>query len=286
MSHRLAIVIPAYKAAFLDETLHSIATQTCKDFTLYIGDDHSPEDIGTIVDRYRGSIPMVYHRFEQNLGGKNLVAQWTRTVALTQGEPWIWLFSDDDIMDPECVERFYQTLADKRNEDTDLFRFDVNVINNERNVLDKTVAPELISNLYLFCHKINGTMSCYAVEYIFSRRVYEEQQGFQSFDLAWGSDTATWVKFGERGIRTLPGARVNWRKSGQNVSGQESSDMLRRKFKASIDFLKWAKHYWRTHGHSQDLFINITFLRILRGFTKSLPWEECMQLSKEYWKKY
>ena len=52
MTHRLAIIIPAYKATFLPAALDSIAMQTCKDFTLYVGDDCSPEPIGSIVEQY------------------------------------------------------------------------------------------------------------------------------------------------------------------------------------------------------------------------------------------
>ena len=40
--NNLAIVIPAYKSTFLPAALDSIAAQTCQDFTLYIGDDCSP----------------------------------------------------------------------------------------------------------------------------------------------------------------------------------------------------------------------------------------------------
>ena len=50
---RLAIIIPAYKATFLSAALDSISAQTCKDFTLYVGDDCSPEPIGNIVEQYR-----------------------------------------------------------------------------------------------------------------------------------------------------------------------------------------------------------------------------------------
>ena len=51
---QLAIVIPAYKAKFLPKTLDSIAAQTDKRFCVYIGDDCSPEDIGSIVEPYKG----------------------------------------------------------------------------------------------------------------------------------------------------------------------------------------------------------------------------------------
>jgi len=54
--NNLAIVIPAYKSTFLAAALDSIAAQTCKDFTLYIGDDCSPNNLGEIVDRYMDKI--------------------------------------------------------------------------------------------------------------------------------------------------------------------------------------------------------------------------------------
>ena len=68
MKHRIAIVIPAYKATFLSATLDSIAAQSCKNFTLYVGDDCSPEPIGCIVEAYRDKINMVYRRFDSILG--------------------------------------------------------------------------------------------------------------------------------------------------------------------------------------------------------------------------
>jgi len=60
--HKLAIIIPAYKATFLPATLDSIAAQTCQDFTLYVGDDYSPEPIGSIVEQYRDNVDLVYKR--------------------------------------------------------------------------------------------------------------------------------------------------------------------------------------------------------------------------------
>ena len=101
--NNLAIVIPAYKSTFLAAALDSIAAQTCKDFILYIGDDCSPNNLGEIVDGYRDKINLVYKRFDTNLGGKDLVAQWERCIDMTQGEDWLWLFSDDDVMEKNCV---------------------------------------------------------------------------------------------------------------------------------------------------------------------------------------
>lgn len=102
---KLAIVIPAYKGRFLKETLDSIAVQAHKDeFVLYIGDDASPERLDKIVESYQNKVNLVYHRFSENMGGKDLVAHWERCIQLS-AEPFIWLFSDDDLMPADGVER-------------------------------------------------------------------------------------------------------------------------------------------------------------------------------------
>ena len=85
----MAIVIPAYKGRFLKETLDSIAVQAHKDeFVLYIGDDASPERLDKIVESYQNKVNLVYHRFSENMGGKDLVAHWERCIQLS-AEPFI-----------------------------------------------------------------------------------------------------------------------------------------------------------------------------------------------------
>jgi glycosyltransferase involved in cell wall biosynthesis len=124
---RLAIIIPAYKATFLSAALDSIAMQTCKDFTLYVGDDCSPEPIGNIVEQYRDKIELVYQRFNTNLGGKDLVAQWERCIAMSQDEPYIWLFSDDDVIESNCVEELFRQIENTKGV-YNLYHFNVDVI--------------------------------------------------------------------------------------------------------------------------------------------------------------
>lgn len=115
---KLAIVIPAYKKLFLTKALDSICNQTNKDFHVYIGDDASPDDLYDIVSKYQKVVDINYHRFSTNVGGENLVGQWHRCINLTNGEKYIWLFSDDDIMAENCVAEFYRTTE---TEDFDLY---------------------------------------------------------------------------------------------------------------------------------------------------------------------
>src|SRR5262245_22473447 len=124
--HALAIVIPAYKPHFFRAALDSVVAQTDRRFRVYVGDDGGPPEIRRIAESFAGSgIDIVYRRFEESLGARSLTAHWNRCVALSS-EPWVWLFSDDDVMDPECVASIHAGIESARS--GDLLRFDTDVI--------------------------------------------------------------------------------------------------------------------------------------------------------------
>ena len=268
--HPLAIVIPAYKSTFLRRTLQSLAEQTCKDFMVYIGDDSSPHDLAPIVEEFEGCFPMCYHRFEENLGGRDLVAQWTRCVTMTRGEEWIWLFSDDDFLSPGCVEAFYREI--RGGAAYDIYRFNVQVVGRDDKPLRRIVYPEVISSYELYRRKLLGGLECYVVEFVFSRAVYGRTGGFVPFDLAWGSDLATWVNFGmERGIRTLPGGTVSWRSSGENISTLQTREAVERKVGALLAFFRWGEGAGRRMGRPVRWINDWAFVKRLAVFSRALP---------------
>lgn len=240
-SRPLAIVIPAYKQRFLRDTLASIASQTCKDFTLYIGDDCSPYSLKPIIDEFTDTIPIIYHRFEDNMGGKDLVGHWERCIALSADEPYIWLFSDDDIMEPHCVEEFFKLPQQIR--ENHLIHFDIAIIDDSGVTLAmQHPFPSILKPKEFIEGKlgINGKsrFDVFVVEFIFSRRIYEENDRFQNYDLAWGTDFITWLKFSTatEGIFTInhPDCRVLWRKSRENITPNTSRSIIARKLKSLI----------------------------------------------------
>ena len=274
MTHRLAIIIPAYKSTFLPAALDSIAAQTCQDFTLYVGDDCSPEPIGNIVEQYRDKIDMVYQRFDTNLGGKNLVAQWERCIAMSQEEPYIWLFSDDDVMEPNCVEQLFKTI-DATQATYDLYHFDVIEIDEQGKQRKSLPAyPQVLSAYDYYCGKYSGRYRSYVVENVFSRSIYEQNEGVKNFDLAWGSDVATWCIFcGSKGMYKIPDAHVRWRRSSLNITPNRSRQISERKLMARCASLNWAYNYfldktdiWQTNRQ--------IFIRVMRHY-KPLVGKEC-----------
>lgn len=274
----LAIIIPAYKETFLDKTLESLSEQTDKNFAVYIGDDKSPYDIKGVVDQYSDKLNITYVRFEENMGGRDLVAQWERCIKLCH-EEWIWLFSDDDYMSPNCVELFKKEL--KKEIKYDVYRYNVNVIDRNDEVIKVVNYPEIISAQDIYIAKLLGRLDCYVVEFIFSREVYERQGGFVYFDLAWGSDLATWIKYGkDKGIKTIDGATIFWRSSGENISTIQSEDIVIRKIDALISFLKWGES--NLLGYKIRLANNFGFANRLINFSYSISKSACISSIRSF----
>lgn len=270
--NNLAIVIPAYKSTFLPAALDSITAQTCQDFTLYIGDDCSPHNLGEIVERYRDRINLVYKRFDTNLGGKDLVAQWERCIDMTNGEEWIWLFSDDDVMEKNCVANFYKSLQDT-NASYDLYHFDVRIIDDSGKVTNIPNAyPQDLDNFSYYEGKLRGKYASLVVENIFSRRVYRKYDGFKKFDLAWGSDTATWVLFSEKkGFHTISNSYILWRCGNQNISPNVSKLIVERKVRALVEFFNWSHLYFKKR-HQAHLLTNVrAFISRIVMFSQYVP---------------
>ena len=238
----LAIVIPAYKPSFFAAALESIAAQTDQGFTVYVGDDASPHDLASICSAYQDRIALRYTRFEHNLGQSALVAHWQRCIGLSQ-EPWVWLFSDDDLMDPGCVAAWRQRVVADAGA-VDLYHFDVIEIDAAGAVLAH--APrfaDLTRPLAYALARLQGRLSSYAPDYVFLRAALARVGGFEDFPAAWCSDDATWIKLARRGgIRAIRGPVVRWRRSGQNISAADSPQKVH-KLLAASQYVGWLEQH-------------------------------------------
>jgi hypothetical protein len=271
----IAVVIPAWKTDFLHRTLEGFANQTNRDFRVYVGDDSSPGPVSEIVDSFSGRLDIVYHRFGSNLGGTDLVAQWERCIALSSDEPWIWLFSDDDMADPTCAADLIEAIG--QNPSSDLFRFDLRVVDEFDAVQTEYPRfPGVYPTLAFYRDRRDGKLTSFATEFVFSRRVYQDN-GFVKFDLAWGSDVCTWTRFaGINGISTIGPGKVSWRSSSRNITPNNTNlALLERKIRAEATQISWASDWFRGQGYQWGILDEIRQIDMAsRGGLKDWPWRK------------
>lgn len=282
---RLAIVIPAYKAMYLDAALESMAKQSQKSFQVYIGDDNSPEDLYSIVHKYTDKLEITYHRFEENIGGYDLVAQWERCIKLSKDEEWLWLFSDDDVMEERCVEYFFNSLL-YTEEKYDLYRFNTTRINKFGNIIKKNKPyPDILLMKQYAEHILSGA-DTFVVEYIFKRKRLFDIGGFVPFDLAWGSDTATWLALSsETAIYTIKGPRVRWRYGGINISSLQSDHgIANRKIAADLAFFEWLENLLEAEKDRINVSLKVYWIARQLSEKKNLTFGGFKQWALEFFK--
>ena len=260
MQKQIAIIIPAFTADFLKEALESIEKQTDKRFQVYIGDDESPDDLWSITKQFSQKNGWIYHRFDQNLGKSNLVAHWNRCVELSS-EPWIWLFSDDDVMSEDCISTFYSNQSQFPQQQ--IFRFSFSIIDQNSQV---KASPSdnwyELSGFDFGRLRFERKILSSAVEFIFTRKAYNDNNGFIEFPSAWCSDDASWIAFAESGsIRKFDKGNVFWRLSGTNISSQ-AGPYIKIKLKAALAFIVWFNRRFQAEINSTLLGEQIIWFRL------------------------
>ena len=237
----ISIVIPAFKPQFLAAALASLAAQTDPAFEVVVADDASPSDLGAICRPFAQRLQLRYIRFDNNLGGHDLVAHWTRALQAATHDR-VWLMGDDDELEPRCVEHVRKALAAEPDW-PGLWHLDVKQIDASGQVT-KQMAPyplHLSAAAYIR-QRCENRLSSFACEYIFSRATLAQRGGFVGFPLAWCSDNATWVRLaGAAGFRTIKGddAHARWRLSDSNISGGGGRHLGAAKMQALLQYVEW-----------------------------------------------
>ena len=243
--NNLAVIIPAYKDAFLKEALQSLARQSDRNFNVYIGDDNSPCDLERIVSPFYSELQIRYTKFPNNIGAKLLVAQWERCIDLMQQEDWIWVFADDDIASNSCVKEFRNAVKATGGA-YDIYTFNTTVIDRHGAVISippllpaSESAVEYAQNLLL-----NKRANCMS-DHIFSAKVYRRNGGFVHTDYAQGADWLNSILLAQdKGICHVPNAMIFWRYSGSNISSmayKRKSETI----KGHLQFIEWTLEHFK-----------------------------------------
>ena len=212
----VSIAIPAFKAKYLAEAIESVLGQTYKIFELIIVNDASPEPLFKIVNRYDDK-RIRYYANENNIGGKDPVANWNKCLSYAQGE-FFALLCDDDVYESTFIEEMLKLSV--RFKSCNVFKSGVQVIDAERNIITTyPESPEWESCedyiQYVSERKRKQTIS----EWMFRRSHILSCGGYEPVSLAWGADYLSIIKFSVNGgIAHTKKNLVTFRRSGINLS--------------------------------------------------------------------
>ena len=230
---RISFALPAYKGKYLRESIGSILAQDYTDFELIVVDDCSPDSIREIVDSYDDK-RVSYYRNEQNIGGKDLVAQWNHCLEYAKGD-YVILATDDDLYEPNFLSSFVPLI--EKYPDVNLFRARILQVDsrNEIKYIDSCY-KEYLSPVEFRYHLMHG-MKGGIPQYIFKRSALVDKGGFVNFPKAWASDDATALMMSDRGVVTSQEHLVRFRWSDINISGDRKYGL--EKFMARQQFSRW-----------------------------------------------
>ncbi|MBJ7880582.1 glycosyltransferase [Gelidibacter salicanalis] len=233
----LAIVIPYYKLKFFEATLKSLSNQSDKRFKVYIGDDASPDHPTRLIKEHEKQIELVYKRFENNLGGISLIKQWERCIEMTTDERWIMVLGDDDVLDVNVVQLWYQNF-NTFNKHSNVIRFATRMIYEKNQTISKLyIHPEWEYSECSYHRKLKFATRSSLSEYIFLKESWATHK-FYDYPLAWHSDDRAWLEFSEDlPIYTINEGVVYIRDSNVSISGKQDNIHVKRT--ASAMFYKF-----------------------------------------------
>lgn len=234
---KYSFILPAYKSHFFKEALDSILAQTYKNFELIIVNDASPEDLDSIVKSYDD--PRIrYYVNEENIGGKDLVAQWNHCLEYAKGD-YVILASDDDIYHSEYLEKMNE-LVEKYPE-VNVHRCGVQIIDVNGDI--KKVFLSLdgkIDEINFIYFWMKGDIGSGIPYYVFKKEALAKIGGFINFPTAWGSDDATVMELAKNGVGFCPEVLFSFRMCGMNISSLFNNKVqLSNKLKAYKLFGDW-----------------------------------------------
>jgi glycosyltransferase involved in cell wall biosynthesis len=240
MANNISVALPAYKSRYLEKAIKSILKQTFVNYELIIVNDASPEDIDSIVKKYKDE-RIRYYVNSKNLGKESVVKNWNKCLEYAQYEYFV-MFSDDDEYEPDYFEKMIH-LAE-RYPKTNIFHSRVKQIDENGQIISFTPScPEWETGINFIWHRLSGLRLQYAPDFFIRTDAIRKIGGFIDFPLAWGSDDATWFYLSiNGGIGYLNQPLVGWRNSPQNIS---SIGNFNQKFCALNNYHNWLLKFFK-----------------------------------------
>lgn len=265
-----SFVLPAYKARFLHEAIESILSQTFSNFELIIVNDASPEDLKSIVGSFDD--PRIqYHENKQNIGGKDLVAQWNHCIEFARGE-FLIIASDDDTYHRLYLAEMNELI--KQYPACNIYRCRRRVIYTESaNIEEEPQTDSFISKNDFLCQIIKRQIATGLQQHIFRKSRLVAIGGFKNFPCAWFADDAIAILMSDNGIAIHQDILFNFKIFEESITGKKNNSFtLQKKLQALSLYDEFAKKQIKENlpsksqkdvmeAHTQ--FINLHYYNLL-----------------------
>ena len=212
----ISIAIPAYKSKYLGEAIESVLNQTLQNIELIIVNDASPNPITEVVEQYKD--PRIrYFINNQNIGGKDPVANWNKCLSYANGT-FFSLLCDDDVYDSNFLETLVR-LANKY-PDCSVFKSGVAIVNEKKEFIGAYPdSPEWESCQDYIVNVSKRQRKQTISEWLFRRKHIVSCGGYEPVPMAWGADYLSIMKFAMiGGIVGTTNKLAIFRRSGENIS--------------------------------------------------------------------
>lgn len=258
---KFSVTIPAFKTKFLEKAIQSVLNQTYNDFELIIVDDCSPEDIKSVVDKFKDN-RIRYYRNEKNCGAVRVVDNWNICLSYATGD-YVICMGDDDILTPEALAE-YDRLSNLYPQ-VNLLHSRVIIINENDEPL--TITPErseIESHLSFIYSRMQGRIQ-FIGDFCFKTNKLRSIGGFYFLPLAWASDDISSFLCSDNGVANTNMPTFLYRVNQYTISKTGNTDI---KLDAINKEQDWYESYFGAYK-ADSLIEQLELNEIKRNLSRS-----------------
>ena len=241
MNPLFSILIPAYKAIYLEETIISCLLQKYNNYEIIIVNDASPENLHSIVSRFNDS-RLKYYINVKNCGALDVVDNWNICLSHAKGE-YVICMGDDDKLLPNCLEE-YSKLIEKY-PGIGLLHGWTEIINENSEVTALTTHRcEHESAMSLLWHRSHAYNLQFIGDFCFNTEWLRSHGGFYKLPLAWGSDDiSAFIGAMKNGVANTQQVVFQYRRNSMTIS---STGNVNEKMNAIMKEFEWKQQFLTT----------------------------------------
>ncbi len=212
---KYSILIPAYKAKYLKESIESILCQTYDNLELIIVNDASPEDIDGVVANFNDA-RIKYYINPSNCGAVNVVDNWNICLSYSCGE-YVICMGDDDKLLPHSLETYNELI--EKYPHLNIYHGLTEIINENSTLIDMQESRPEYERIYSMMWQRWSGRRQFIGDFLFRSSPLKDMGGFYKLPLAWGSDDITAYKaIGLNGIANTQLPVFQYRINSQTIS--------------------------------------------------------------------